>query len=618
MERGNDTDVLVIGAGPAGLTTALCLLRSGVRNITIIDKRPVRVQVGHATGLQPRTLEILRTLALFHDFSIESGGFAETAFWSAFGDEDLKRSSVAPEVTNETPHKQLLIQHQGRAEEIFNTELNKRGISVRRPFEFLDYEYQKDTTRPICAYIKDVNRGQVDKISCKYLIAADGAGSHTRDLAGIGSSVHQTDDTWIVADAVVDTDLPDFRRRCAIRTSRGNVMLIPSRHNTVRIYMLLSEEGDFAALEKSKLDGPREDSKRNDGRTTLLEILQKRVSPILHPYRLCIKHVDWISKYIIAQRVIENFTDGKNGLFVGDSCHSHSPKAGQGMNTGISDAVNLAWKLAAVLHGRANPRLLETYNTERGHIARQLIEFDTRFAELFGDSSKIDSPEFREMWQRNQGFTSGLDQQYPSNPLVNDDVSNASISKEALVPITPGKRLLPMNLIRNIDGLSLSSLDTMPFNGELYLIVFAGDILHEPCKREFARLYGSIVAHDSPLTLYNGHPPQTFEYEKGWSCQDNSTNSEHAPLSNKLVNLYVVHTGDSLKVQLRPDFETWKYSFFCDPEGVEHRRHGVDPTGSMQVALVRCDGIVSFVRTVDERLMEYLQTFLQDAGFTTV
>ena len=126
MERCS-TDVLIVGAGPAGLTLALLLLKCGVLEVTIIDKRPTRTIIGHASGIQPRTIEILQTVGLLHDFSIDSAGFQETAFYSASGDEDLKRTSVAHEVKNETPFKRLLLQNQGRAEEIFNAAINKRG-----------------------------------------------------------------------------------------------------------------------------------------------------------------------------------------------------------------------------------------------------------------------------------------------------------------------------------------------------------------------------------------------------------------------------------------------------------------------------------------------------------
>jgi hypothetical protein len=177
--------------------------------------------------------------------------------------------------------------------------------------------------------------------------------------------------------------------------------------------------------------------------------------------------------------------------------------------------------------------------------------------------------------------------------------------------------ILPMDLIRHIDGMSVSSLDTMPLNGEMYLVVFAGDIIREARKAEFGYLYGSLTADDSPLTLYNGCPPQNSgnEHEKRWSCEDTIINSDRHPLSNKLVNLYVIHTSDTLEVDLRPDFETSMYNFFFDSEGVEHARHGVDPNGPVQAALVRCDDIVSFVRHADQRLAEYLHKFLEEAGF---
>ena len=127
-----------------------------------------------------------------HDSEIEAGGFGDTAFWTAVSDAGLQRTTVAPEVTNKTPYKLLLIQHQGRTEELLNADTGRRGIKFRRSFELLDYEYIDNRDYPICAYVKDIHRGEVDKVHCAYLVAADGASSQTRDLAHVSSSVHQS------------------------------------------------------------------------------------------------------------------------------------------------------------------------------------------------------------------------------------------------------------------------------------------------------------------------------------------------------------------------------------------------------------------------------------------
>ncbi|KAK5951490.1 hypothetical protein OHC33_007546 [Knufia fluminis] len=595
------TDTLIIGAGPSGLFTALLLLRYGISDVTIIDKYPIRTLTGHASGLQPRTLEILHTLGLKSQFDINAGGVADTAFWAPKDqDSGISRASAAPEVTNPTIYKRLIIQHQGRTEEVLNAELEKLGHHVKRPFEFLDYEYTEDKDHPVCAYVKDIARGQVQQYHCRYLIGADGANSVTRAASKIESTTHETSDSWLVADCAIKTDFPDIRRRCAIRTPAGNLMLIPSPRNTIRIYMLITNKQDLQDLAASKLDDlPAPLFKETQGRTrtTPLEILLKRLPPILKPYTIQITHIDWISKYVVGQKVIKSFTDNRNVLFVGDACHSHSPKAAQGMNTGIQDAYNLAWKLALILKGRANPSLLETYNSERCHIANQLIDFDTKFAKLFGDQSALNSGDFEKTWKEAQGFTSGLAQEYPAGPLVVPLPAGAA--SECPCPLIPGQRLAPMSLIRHIDRYHLTSLDTMASLGHFNEVVFAGDISREPRKSEFRRLYEFLTSPGSVLTKYNGLPP---EGQDGW-LPDDIFSSPPLPLSSgengKVMNLYVVHTASRFDVELRPDFELWKWNFFEDEGGREHRMHGVETDGPIRVAIVRPDGIVGMVRDGD-------------------
>ena len=593
------SDVLVVGAGPTGLMSALLLKRYGVQNVTIIDRDALQTQVGRAAGLQPRTNEILQQLDLIRDLSIAAGGVADTAFWSAKEGEDLKRDYVSAEVTHDTPYKKLIAQHQGRTEELFNRELNKRSVVVKRPFQFLDYEYSKDETYPVTAYIRDMPRGQVDKYHAKYIVAADGAKSVVRSCAKVDTSVNETEDVWLVADCHVESDFPDLRRRCPVRTNKGNLMLIPDDNNGLRIYMLMTQAQDQEDLDASVLEGHSASESSPDSpkkHTTLLDILQRRVPEIIKPYTLTIQKVDWISKYAIAQQVISQFFDNEQRvLFAGDSCHSHSPKAAQGMNTGLQDSYNLCWKLALVLTGRASPKpLLQTYDTERKHIAHQLIEFDEKFAALFGDQSQIGSPEFLKTWKSAQGFTSGLDQEYPSNPALGS-ANDAKIDSQAAKPLEVGKRFLPMeHLIRSIDGFSIGSLDTMPANGEFYEVLFAGDILSPNRKQKFKDLYTFLTSPSSALTTYNGPAPKD-----GWPPQAIDFNSDHAD-NKKVLNLYVVHTSSRLEMELRPAFEQWKWTFFEDQEGREHRRHGIDPEGEMHVALVRPDGIVALVQRAEE------------------
>jgi phenol 2-monooxygenase (NADPH) len=222
--------------------------------------------------------------------------------------------------------------------------------------------------------------------------SADGAVSDSRRAAGMLSQRHDSQDHWTVADVQFETNFLGFRRRCAIRTEHGDVMLVPSPNNTIRIYMLLSKE-DVEELEPSMLEAPSHSTKPRTNNTTALGILERCIPDTLHPYTMTITSVDWISRYTITKRAIESFTDGRNVHLLGDACHTHSPKASQDMNIGMQDAYDLTWKLALVLEAKY-PRDLQ-FRAEA--FAEQLIDFDTKFAKMFGAEKGLNAPEFHSL-----------------------------------------------------------------------------------------------------------------------------------------------------------------------------------------------------------------------------
>jgi phenol 2-monooxygenase len=226
--------------------------------------------------------------------------------------------------------------------------------------------------------------------------------------------------SWGVLDALVTTDFPDIRRKCAIHSANdGNMLIIPREGGyLVRFYIELDNDRDAALL-------------RN--RSATPEKLVEVANRILDPYSIDVKSVGWWAVYEIGQRVTDKFDDVPadrvdsrlpHVFIAGDACHTHSAKAGQGMNVSMNDTWNLGWKLASVLRGLARPELLHTYSAERQKIAQQLIDFDREFAAMFsahptsddtaGAADPADGPAgvdpevFQRYFQQQGRFTAGV------------------------------------------------------------------------------------------------------------------------------------------------------------------------------------------------------------------
>lgn len=209
-------------------------------------------------------------------------------------------------------------------------------------------------------------------------------------------------------DILAYTDVPDIRLKSAIHSAdQGNILIIPREGGyLVRLYVELDK---FAADE------------RVASKNITIEQLVAAAQRILHPYKLDVKRVAWWSVYEIGQRLSDKFDDVPMGLeahrqprvfIAGDACHTHSPKAGQGMNVSMQDTFNLGWKLALVLRGLAPAQLLHSYSVERQAIAQELIDFDREFAKMFSakpktvkDDDGVDPVEFQQYFLKRGRFT---------------------------------------------------------------------------------------------------------------------------------------------------------------------------------------------------------------------
>lgn len=429
------------------------------------------------TGVQARTQEVFQTLDLQCTLDSKGNHVSETAFWSPNAHQRLERTHVGPEVVHATLYPWILSVPQSETEKAFDLGLHAKGQYVDRPTQLLTFQYTDDPDFPIQALVKHRFTNTTSIYRCKYLIGSDGAGSTTRRIMGYTSDSSGHDDVWVVADMQLDTDFPDRRRRAVIRSPAGATMMIPNGRGLNRIYTQLTSKetailGGINELQFQKSETRLMTTEWKD--TELLQILQTRLREVLTPYTGNIKKIHWISQYRVKQRIVREFFDGSRVFVMGDACHTHSPKAAQGLNISMMDAYNLTWKLALVLQGNMESNVLQTYNTERKKIAEELLEFDRRFSHLFGKKEFLDNNEqFHDLYEKAHGFTTGLGIRYEHNVLIDNNV-DVPIDSTSIEPLTPGKRLYPPMVVRHIDGSAISILDEMPSN----VSIFPEQIVH--------------------------------------------------------------------------------------------------------------------------------------------
>jgi phenol 2-monooxygenase (NADPH) len=295
----------------------LLLARYGLtdQSLLCIDSKPGTLKSGQADGIQPRTLEVFKTLGISDEIENEACQMWEFAFWNTSDDpaKVIERRSCVPEVIPPARFKYEATIHQGRVERIIEADLlrySQRGVLRKTKLISMWIDESVDPEFPVFAEI-EVD-GELRVVRTKHLVGADGAHSVVRRAVGLELEGQSLDYIWGVVDAVVDTNFPDIRRRCAIHSSEGSVMVIPrERINTgeyiTRLYVNIPE-----IVEPASLDADADLKKEAKGRRSrvTLEGILKQAEDVFKPYYIRPKRddaVDWWAAYQIGQRVCPEF-----------------------------------------------------------------------------------------------------------------------------------------------------------------------------------------------------------------------------------------------------------------------------------------------------------------------
>ncbi|KAJ5753152.1 hypothetical protein N7520_010069 [Penicillium odoratum] len=629
----SETDVIILGAGPAGLMVAYWMARYGIRT-RIVDKRSTKVFTGHADGIRMRTSEIFDSMGIYHKVEHEAHPAVEPVFWVPGPEGKLIRQGpMTPSEVFESPYHHILL-NQGRIERFVLDSIRENSdIEVERGVlaETLEYDESpgSDNACPITVHLRTTgsdnnvcipsgldddewedlslqrksHRETKETIKAKYIIGCDGAHSWTRKQLDIPFEGASTEHIWGVIDVMPISNFPDIRRLGTVTSPAGTILVIPRERKLVRFYVPVHND--------ETTNG------RFDRSTITPEKIKARVQAILAPHTFDFKILDWWTAYQIGQRIAPTFAKGHHAFLAGDAVHTHSPKVGLGMNISMQDGFNLGWKVALVAARVADPVILNTYNEERHRIAELLLEFDKIWSSYFTDKAKSPgegapdkTQDMVKVVQKYQGFADGVKAFYGDSPLV----CKSGMEREGPVfalNLVPGERVRPAKLRQLADATIKWSMGIMESNGPFRLVLLAGDMRDKEQKTRVDALGHYLAGQDdsrpSVLTRYKSIPGRF----------------------DSLVDTLTIHSVPWTEVEffdfpesLRPfdPVKGWGYEkIWCDDlcvwdkdcDGKAYDRWGVDRVrGAMFI--LRPDQYIGWVGKLEdvEDMTSYLDGFL--------
>ncbi|KAI0675872.1 hypothetical protein C8Q78DRAFT_988353 [Trametes maxima] len=469
--KESQVDVLIIGAGPAGLMCANALSRTDI-SVKIVDKRRMEFtrehskfsKCGSSLNLHSRYLTNPR-----HDRAmIWQSVFSERVHTCTEHHADVRQAFYEPGehggikrqrregafMSHSARYPFVCTRHQGAIEQIFLDAMKPNGLTVDRPVVPTSLEISEDAAlwedpraHPVKVVLKHTNSPEDadEVVHAKFVIGADGAHSWVRKTVGISMEGDVTDHIWGVVDILPDTDYPDLRNFSMIQSNAGSALLVPRENDLFRLYIELSD-ADVIDPHTGRLDKDRASPQ------TVIEMAQK----VLKPYHIeAIGEINWWTIYI-----------------------------GQGMNASMSDTHNMA---------------LAQYESERRKFAVDLINFDREWAAMFTGSAReaVSDGKMQEMFKKNGEFMSGTELCYEPSAIV--DAQYQAHASQLLV----GARMMPHVFIGAADARPVNIQDMLPADMRFKVLAFVGDFTNATIAERVRDVAEGLEAPGSFLRRYS-------------------------------------------------------------------------------------------------------------------